>query len=248
MPVTEALPFLIAGGAAAGFINGLAGFGTALFALGFFLSVMSPVQAVAIVLIISVCSGAQGLWVVRQAIRAHMGRLARFLIPAFLGIPLGVWLLDYLDPRALKLLIAAFLILYGSYFSLRRALPKITRPLSGVDATVGFLGGVLGGAASLSGALPTMWCSLRGWPKHETRAVLQPFNVTILGTTAIIFALRGAYDAQTLGYLAVALPVALITAQLGIQLFRRLDDDTFRRVLIALCFVSGTILLLRELF
>ncbi len=36
----EILFFLVAGAAAGGFLNGLAGFGTAVFALGFFLPIM----------------------------------------------------------------------------------------------------------------------------------------------------------------------------------------------------------------
>ena len=40
---SEEILFVVLGAAAGGFINGLAAFGTALFALGFFLTVMSPV-------------------------------------------------------------------------------------------------------------------------------------------------------------------------------------------------------------
>ena len=39
---------LIAGGFAGGFVNGLAGFGTALFALGWFLQVLPPREASAV--------------------------------------------------------------------------------------------------------------------------------------------------------------------------------------------------------
>lgn len=59
---------LIAGAAAGGFVSGLAGFGTALFALGWWLQVMPPVQAVSIVLFMSVVSGLQGMLVVRRDI------------------------------------------------------------------------------------------------------------------------------------------------------------------------------------
>lgn len=55
-----ALLYLLLGAAAGGFINGLAGFGTALFALGFFLNIMSPIQAVAIVFLLSVTRGLVG--------------------------------------------------------------------------------------------------------------------------------------------------------------------------------------------
>jgi uncharacterized membrane protein YfcA len=140
-----------------------------------------------------------------------------------------------------------FLILYGGYFSARRALPQIERPTPWIDMAVGFAGGWLGGAASLSGAVPTMWCSMRAWPKAETRAVLQPFNVVVLGLTALILAWRGAYTPEVLWALAIAIPTALVFAQMGIALFKRLSDGMFRRLLIGMCLLSGTVLLLREL-
>lgn len=237
---------VIAGAAAGGLINGLAGFGTALFALGFFLTVMPPVQAVAVVVVLSVVTGLQGVWVVRHAIGQNKRRLARFLLPALVGIPLGTLVLTVLDARTLKLVIAVLLLLYGGYFSLRGVLPKFERPTPFWDMAVGFLGGVLGGAASLSGALPMMWCALRPWPKAETRAVLQPFNVVVLGVTAVLLMLKGVYTRDTLISIAVAVPVSVMAAQGGIALFRRLPVEAFRRLLIALTFVSGAVLLLRE--
>lgn len=245
--IPEGWPLIVAGAAAGGLINGLAGFGTALFALGFFLAVLPPVEAVAMVVVLSAVTGLQGVWLVRRSIGDNPRRLARFLLPALPGIPIGVLALTLIDARTLKLVISGFLILYGGYFSLRRALPRFERPTPLIDMTVGFLGGLLGGAASLSGALPTMWCSMRPWPKAETRAVLQPYNVAVLGITAGLLALRGAYSAEVLLALALALPAALISAQVGISLFKRLPDDAFRRLLIAMCFVSGAVLLAREL-
>lgn len=243
----EIVAYVIAGSMAGGLINGLAGFGTALFALGFFLIVMPPLQAVAIVVVLSVVTGLQGLWVVRRAITAQPARLARFLLPALVGIPLGVALLGMIEARTLKLVIAGMLLLYGGYFSMRARLPRFERPTPVLDILVGFAGGILGGAAALSGALPMMWCALRPWPKHETRAVLQPFNVAVLAVTTVLLALKGAYTRETLIYLAVALPASLLAAQIGIAVFRRLTDAAFRRLMIVMTFVSGAVLLLREL-
>ncbi|MEP2639412.1 sulfite exporter TauE/SafE family protein [Roseobacter sp.] len=246
MTSTE-ITYIVIGAMAGGFINGLAGFGTSLFALGFFLTIMPPAQAVAITVVISVVSGVQGLWIVRNSIAKNPRRLARFLLPALAGIPIGVASLKQIDVSVLKLLIAFFLILYGGFFSLRRTLPKIDRPTPVIDCTVGFFSGIFGGAASLSGALPTMWCSMRAWPRYETRAVLQPFNVTVLALTAAMLAWNGVYHRQTLIYICVALPTAIICAQVGIYVFKRLDDALFRRLLIGVCFVSGSVMLLREL-
>ncbi|MRU16328.1 sulfite exporter TauE/SafE family protein [Roseovarius sp. A21] len=242
---TETILMVTLGAAAGGFINGLAGFGTALFALGFFLNVMTPPQAVAIVVVLSVTSGLQGLWIVRHAIWDQPRRMIRFMGPGVVGIPLGIAALAVIDAASLKLVIASFLLIYGGFFTLRRALPKFDRPTPMIDMIVGFAGGVLGGAASLSGALPTMWCSMRPWPKAETRAVLQPFNVVILGLTALMLWWQGVYTRDVLWNLAIAIPGALISAQIGISVFRRLSDDLFRRLLISMCLLSGIILMIR---
>ena len=243
----EFLFVLLVGALAGGFLNGLAGFGTALLALGFWLQVMQPHQAVGIVVIMSVASGLQGLWITRREIRDRPGRLARFLVPGLIGLPLGISLLGMISVPFLKLTIAGFMIVYGGFFTLRRALPRFERPTPVIDSSIGFIGGVLGGAASLSGALPTMWCAMRPWPKNETRAVLQPYNVTILGTAVVIFAFQGVYDRPTLILTALALPATLIGSQLGIMLFHRLDDTQFRRLLIGIMFASGILLTIREL-
>lgn len=247
MNITDVL-FILTGAAAGGFINGLAGFGTALFALGFFLTILPPTQAVGLVLILSIVTGLQGLWVVRAAIRDKPRRLMRFLVPALAGIPLGVICLRFVDVAILKLVIASFLLIYGGFFLALRTLPKLDGPAPVVDRLVGFLGGFLGGLASLSGALPTMWCATRAWPKDETRAVLQPFNVCVLGLSAALLAFRGAYTPQTLGFAVIAIPTALVFAQLGITVFKRIPNAAFQRLLIGLCFVSGIILMAREIF
>ena len=239
--------YLVIGAVFGGFINGLAGTGTALFALGFFLVVLDPPTAVAIVAIMSILAGLQGLWIVRQAIFDNPGRLLRFVVPGLIGVPIGVLALQAIDADTLRIGIGGFLVVYGAYFTFRAALPKFERPTPLIDSVVGLIGGVLGGAASVSGALPTMWLSMRPWPKAETRAVLQPFNIATLTTTVTLLALRGTYDADALRALAVIVPVGMVAAQAGIMVFRRIGDDTFRRLLIGLTFLVGAGILLQEL-
>ena len=241
----EFVILLLTGAAAGGFINGLAGFGTALFTLGFWLQILPTVEAVALILVMSVATGLQGLWLVRQEILNKPGRVARFLIPAVFGVPLGVHILSFIDADILKLIVAGFMISYGGFFAFRSALPTLTATPKILDGLIGFLGGVLGGIAGLSGALPTFWCSLRPWPKQETRAVLQPFNVVILFLAVLFLAARGVYTTQVLTWFLMALPVGLASAYFGLQIFKRLETDSFRRLLIILLLVSGCVLLAR---
>ncbi|MGB1390652.1 MAG: sulfite exporter TauE/SafE family protein [Paracoccaceae bacterium] len=239
---------LIAVGAlAGGFVNGLAGFGTALFALGFFLQALPPTQAVALSVVMSVFNGIPGLWVVRHSALKYPRRSLRFLIPAIIGIPLGTAALGVVDPYLLQLLIAGFMMIYGTFFLMRRSLPQFDRPTPVADGMVGFAGGVMGGLAGLSGALPAMWCALRPWPRHETRAVLQPFSVVILLITGGVLAWRGAYTSDMLPGMIVGVGVAGVSAQLGIFVFKRLSDTAFRWVLVGLMLLSGTVLMIRTL-
>ncbi|WP_438997379.1 sulfite exporter TauE/SafE family protein [Candidatus Puniceispirillum sp.] len=239
--------FLALGAACGGFVNGLAGFGTAIFALGFWLHIMPPMQAVAITLAVSITTGAQGVWVVRKAIRANPRRLLWFLLPGICGVPIGVASLSYLDASILKLVIGMISIVYGLFFLAQRSLPRVTRSMPAADALIGFISGIFGGAASLSGALMMMWNAVRDWQKAEIRAVLQPFNFVVLSCGTAMMAMNGAYDIQTLSYLALAIPVALLSAQAGIALFRRMQSDAFRRLLIVMMLISGCVLVIRNI-
>lgn len=240
--------YLALGAAAGGFINGLAGTGTALFALGFYLLVLEPVTAVAIVALMAVLAGLQGLWVVRADIFANKQRLFRFMIPGLLGVPFGVLLLEKVEAEHLRLAIAVFLIVYGGYFAFRKSLPAIQRSTPVLDVAVAAVSGVLGGAASVSGALPAMWLSLRSWSKGEIRAVLQPFNVAVLLTTVTALFLRGAFDETALKALLITIPTGLVAAQIGIYVFRRLSDLMFRRLLISLTLLMGLGILVQLLW
>ncbi len=238
--------YLILGGLAGGFINGFAGTGTALFALGFFLSVLDPLSAVAIVALMSTLTGLQGVYLVRHEIFSNKARSLRFIIPGLLGVPLGAMLLSFVNAEALRLIVAGFLIFYGGYFGFRKSLPKFDKRTPKTDVAVALAGGILGGLASLSGALPAIWLSMRAWTKGETRAVLQPFNVLILATTVATLAFQGAYTRQTVLGFAIAFPSALVSVQFGIMLFKRVNDNQFRRTLIILCLALGLGIVLRH--
>lgn len=235
----DTLIFLALGALAGGFMNGLAGTGTALFALGFYLVVLNPLTAVAIVALMSVLAGLQGIWVVRSEIRNNPTRVARYVVPGIVGVPLGILLLNVIEANTLRIFVALVLIIHGGYFTIRASLPKFDPKRPVIDMAVGFIGGILGGTASLSGALPLLWLSVRPWRKSEIRAVLQCFNVVILSTTVTLLIFEGAYDAEAIRALLITLPIGLLGAQLGIFVFGRVTDQLFQRLLILLTLLMG---------
>jgi uncharacterized membrane protein YfcA len=106
------------------------------------------------------------------------------------------------------------------------------------DAFVGWGGGVLGGLAGLSGALPTIWASLRGG-KDEKRGVFQTFNLSILLFAASSQAFGGFMTFEVGRLTLVARPATLFGAWLGRKTYNRLGDGRFDQVVLVLLLLSG---------
>lgn len=233
----QAALVVLAGAFAGGFVTGLAGFGTGLVALGIWLHVIHPAPAATLVAVCSVVAQAQSLPTVWHAVdRARLWPMAG---AGLLGVPLGTRLLAHVDPGAFRLGMGLLLLTYSGFMLLRRTRARVAWGGRAADAAVGFAGGVLGGLAGLSGPLPTIWATLRGWGKDERRAVFQAYNLAVLAVVVALHAASGLVTAE-LGRLAVvALPGTLAGAWLGARAYRRLSEQRFHEVVLGLLGVSG---------
>ncbi len=228
---------VLAGALLAGFVNGLAGFGTGLVALGLWLHVMDPLLAAPLVVICSVIAQLLSLTAVRQAL--NLRRLWPFLLGGVLGVPLGVLALERIEVELFRAAVGIFLVAYTLAMLVSRRVPAIARGGRTADGAVGFAGGILGGAAGLSGALPTVWCGLKRWGKAEQRAIYQPFNLTILTWALVSQAAQGVITEEAGRLALVCLPATALGVWLGVQTYGRVDDAQFRRIVLWLLFVSG---------
>jgi uncharacterized protein len=233
---TVAFAVLFLGALAGGFVVGLAGFGTALVALGIWLYVLPPSIAVPLVLICSIVAQTSTLpsfW------RSFDLRLVwPFLIGGLAGVPLGTMLVAHADPRIFKLSVGILLLLFPAalYFNKPMAISLGGRA---ADAAIGFAGGILGGLAGLSGALPTLWASVRGWSKDERRGVFQIFNWTVLTAAFCLQAGTGLIRMEVVWLALLVLPTTIFGAWLGGRTYRALSDRNFRDVVLGLLFLSG---------
>ena len=55
------------------------------------------------------------------------------------------------------------------------------------EIVAGFAGGITGGATAMPGAIPTIWCNLKGLSKIQQRAVIQPFILLMQIATMAYF-------------------------------------------------------------
>jgi len=229
------------GALAGGFVSGLAGFGTGITAISIWLYAVSPSVAASLVVVCSVIAQAQTLPVIWRSIEAK--RVFPFILPGVLGVPLGTMLLSYLDTRILKLAIGGLLLLFSAYMLFGRSRVKSTWGGMIADGTIGFGGGVLGGLAGLSGPLPTMWATIRGWGKRESRGLFQAFNLTVLSIALLSHAIAGLLTADVGWALLAALPGTITGAWLGAHAYGRLDDRRFRVIILLLLCASGGVLI-----
>jgi uncharacterized membrane protein YfcA len=170
-------------------------------------------------------------------------RLWPFLAGAAFGVPVGVAVLDWANPAHVRAATGIFLIVYSLYALARPALKPTSAGGAPADAGVGFLNGVVGGITGLAGILATVWCGVRGWPKDQQRAVFQPVAVATFVMCAAWLGVRGALSVDILRLFLLGLPALLAGTWLGLKLYGRLDEATFRKVVLVLLLVSGATLI-----
>jgi uncharacterized membrane protein YfcA len=234
---TFTLVLLLLGALAGGFVSGLAGFGTALMALGIWLYVLPPALAVPLVLICSVISQTStmpGIW---RSINFKL--VWPFLIGGLAGVPLGTLLIAHADPSVFKLSVGVLLLVFPVALYFQRTPMAFGFGGRTADALIGFAGGILGGLAGLSGALPTLWASIRGWGKAERRGVFQTFNWTVLSAALCLQAAIGLIKLEVVWLALLAFPGTILGAWLGARTYHALSDRNFRDVVLGLLFLSG---------
>jgi hypothetical protein len=161
------------------------------------------------------------------------------LIAGLAGVPIGTWLLPWISLATFKLAVGLILLVYCSFMLFAAGRIVVKAGGRGAEVVVGFLGGILGGMAALSGVLPTIWAALKQWPKEERRAMFQAFNMTLLTAMLVASLLQGLIGARLLWALAAAVPGTVLGSWLGVQLYRRLDDRRFDRVVLSVLLLSG---------
>lgn len=224
----------------AAIVAGITGFAFALIAASVWLHVMSPIQVATLIAGYGMLVQAYGVWKLRHAF--SWSRIWPFLVGGAPGVVLGVIVLRWADPAIMRMGIAAFLVLFSIY-SLARPTLKPVRAGVAADTAVGFLSGVLGAMTGFAGILVVIWVGMRGWPKDVQRGVFQPASVALLAMCGVALGVSGSITPDTVWLFLIGLPALAIGTWIGFALYGRLDDATFRKIVLMLLLASGLFLL-----
>lgn len=220
-----------------GFTSGLTGFAAGLVVSGIWLHVITPLQTAVLIAAYGIVNQAYGIWKVRHSLQWR--RILPFIIGGAIGVPLGAYLVTYLNPAHLRSGVGALLIAYSTYNLARPNLTPIkSTPV--LDGGIGVLNGLLGGLTGLGGVISTIWCQLGGGPKDAQRAIFQPVLFITMTMTTTTFAASGhLLHTDILRLFLLGLPALLVGLWVGVRLYGRLDDAAFRKVILVLLLFSG---------
>ncbi|HEX3860594.1 MAG TPA: sulfite exporter TauE/SafE family protein [Stellaceae bacterium] len=232
---------VLLGASLGGFVQGLSGFAFGLVAMPIWAWLVAPQLIGPMVVFGSIMGQLLSLGTVRSGL--DWRRIWPFVLGGAIGVPIGVYVLRFLNPIVFKAAVGCLLSLYCPTLLAVRRLPQINAGGRPADAAIGWLGGIMGGIGGLTGPVPVLWCMLRGWRSDTQRAVFQCFNIAMQALALAIYAGSGMLTGEVGRHFALVLPAMLLPALLGTRLYRRVDEAAFRRVVLALLTISGLVLL-----
>jgi hypothetical protein len=232
---------IIAGAAAAGFVQGLSGFAFGMVSMSIWAWTIDPRLAAAMAVFGSLTGQIIAAVTVRRGF--DIKKLAPFILGGLLGLPIGLLLLPRLDVLMFKVLLGTLLVIACPAMLFSSRLPRITGGGRVADGLAGAGGGFMGAFGGFTGVLPTLWCTLRGLEKDSQRAIIQNFNLAMLAVTFASYIATGVVTSATLPYFAIVAPAMLIPSLLGARLYIGISEASFRKVVLGLLTCTGVALL-----
>ena len=192
-------------------------------------------EAVPVLVMMSIVTN---LWIAKDHLQElRFKTIVAILLPAALGVPVGIWVLSLISAAQLKtfagVVIAIFAIGAAMDFSFMKH-AHFRKPY-----LFGFISGILNGSISLSGPPVIAFFAIERMPKDAFRSNLSAYffllNIITLGGM-IFTSVCGAHEAIT----ALALlPALILGAVLGISVSRRIDEALFRRMTLVFLLLMG---------
>lgn len=228
---------------AASFVQVIAGFGFALLAMPI-MTLAIPVERA--VVVATLLGAATSAW---QSIhqRADADRLLvrRLVIGAYVGMPLGLVVLNVVADRPLRIVLGISVLVATGLLARRMSLAHVGPTL---DYPCGFLSGVLSTSLATNG--PPLVFVLQARHLHPDR-----FRATIVAVFALsnvlaltLFIADGKITDDGLRAAALAVPAWIVGQGLGWPVRRHMHGERFRWLVLALMFAAGATAVLFAVF
>ena len=230
------IPFIFL---AAGFTQGVSGFGSALVAMPLLLFFMDAHMAVPLCML-------NGLIItsfLSLQLRRHVDwkKITPLLVGCMPGIYVGARFLKEADSNLIKLLLGIMLVSYSLYSLLAKPVARKMKPVWPYAA--GFGTGVIGSAFSAGGPPTIIYITLTGWNKDDMKATLSVFFFITGIFMAIAHALTGLTTKAVVQNFALSSFFVLLGVWLGSICYGRIKRETYLRIILSLLVVMGLVMI-----
>ena len=220
---------------AAGAVRGFSGFGSALVITPVLSLLVGPRIAVPAVALAHIVTTAQLIPGARGEVR--WARVLPLSIAGCVCVPIGAYLLVAVDQdvmrRGISIVIVVFALAMFAGWRYTGAANPVLR------TTVGGVGGVLAGAASIGGP-PVILFLLAGGDRAATnRATLIYYFLFTQMVSIPIYWWVGIIEQRTLLVFALLIPAMMVGLWIGERIFRQSSEELFRRVALSFLLIIG---------
>lgn len=228
---------------AAGFTQGVSGFGSALVAMPLLLLFIDAKIAVPL----CVLNGLVITSFLSLQLRRHIDwrKIIPPLIGCLPGIYAGAWFLRGADSDLIKLLLGIVLVSYALYCMFCKPRPRNIQ--SFWPYVAGFFTGVIGSAFSAGGPPTIIYTTLTGWDKDDIKATLSVFFFTNGIFVAAAHAVSGLTTAAVLDYFAGSVLFVLAGVMAGAFCYGRVKSESYLRIILYLLVVMGGMMIFSAL-
>jgi len=217
------------------------GFGEALIAVPLLALVMPIEVAAPTAVLVSITVAF--IIVIQDWRRIHLISALWLVVPTFLGIPVGLFLLKTLPEPIVEAILGVIVMAFSVYsLASRRNHELKDDRLAGL---FGFTAGVLGGAYGMNGPPLAIYGSMRRWSAEHFRATLQAYFLpaSLAGMAGYWFG--GLWTPAVNRFYFISLPGVVVAIFLGRAINRRMQNRRFIYYVRIALTVIGAILLVK---
>lgn len=219
----------------AAFTQVIAGFGFALLAMPIMTLAVPVEQAVVVSTLLGMVSTSWMGWHLRAVVVRPIAK--RLALAAFAGMPLGLWILNVVSDRALRLALGVAVLIATALLVRRINLAHVGPTF---DIAAGFISGVLNTSLSTNGPPLVFDLQARQLAPNEFRATISAVFAVSNVVGLALFIADGKITADGIHASLVAIPAWVIGQGLGWPVRKHMHGERFRVMVLVLLFLAGT--------
>ena len=169
-------------------------------------------------------------------------RPVRYLLMAsVVGVPIGVWLLTWVSPRAINLSLGIMLVLFCAWSLTGRRSFRLTSPAWAWP--FGFGAGLMGGAVTATGPPIVLYSTTQEWAPEQRRATMQGFFLPNGILVLVSHFMADLWTPEVVRTYVLTIPVCLLALPVGGWVARSMSQSRFEFFTFLVLLFTGVLLL-----